>query len=305
MGIQALIEHSARSYLAAGGAIDFSTPPGEPALAGPDSVSWQVFRNPVGLFVGGVAAVILELAEPRVREGVWTHSSFRDQPAERLRRTGMAAMVTVYGARSVAERMTAGIAQVHAGVSGTTPLGASYRASDPELLTWVHATAAFGFLSAFTTLVQPLGPDRCDAFYAEGVPAGRLYGVPAPPASQAEAQACLAAMRTRLEPSPILFEFLDIMRTAPILPPGARLLQNMLVRAAVSLLPVWARERLRLDAHWSLRGREARLLRTAARLAQRLRLDSSPASQACVRLGLPPDHLQAVWAGRPRQNSAR
>jgi uncharacterized protein (DUF2236 family) len=32
----------------------------------PDSVSRCVFKNPLPLFIGGVAAVILELAEPRV-----------------------------------------------------------------------------------------------------------------------------------------------------------------------------------------------------------------------------------------------
>ena len=72
--------------------VDFSAPRGEPALAAPDSVSWQVFKNPVALFIGGVAAVLLELAEPRVRHGVWDHSSFRERPMQRLQRTGLAAM---------------------------------------------------------------------------------------------------------------------------------------------------------------------------------------------------------------------
>ena len=44
--------------------IDFRAPLGEPALVAPDSVSWRVFKNPVALFIGGAAAVLLELAEP-------------------------------------------------------------------------------------------------------------------------------------------------------------------------------------------------------------------------------------------------
>lgn len=51
--------------------IDFALPRGEPALTAPDSISWRIFKNPVALFIGGVAAVILELAEPAVRTGVW------------------------------------------------------------------------------------------------------------------------------------------------------------------------------------------------------------------------------------------
>jgi uncharacterized protein (DUF2236 family) len=50
---------------------DFLRPSGEAALVSPDSVSWRVFKNPLSLFIGGVAAVIMELAEPRVRTGVW------------------------------------------------------------------------------------------------------------------------------------------------------------------------------------------------------------------------------------------
>ena len=59
-------------------AFDFSKPAGEPALAPEDGISWQVFANPVSLFIGGVAAVLLELAEPSVRAGVWDHSASAD-----------------------------------------------------------------------------------------------------------------------------------------------------------------------------------------------------------------------------------
>jgi uncharacterized protein (DUF2236 family) len=79
-------------------AADFLQPPGEAALVSADSVSWRVFKNPLSLFIGGVAAVIMELAEPRVRTGVWEHTTFRINPIGRLQRTGFAAMVTIYGA---------------------------------------------------------------------------------------------------------------------------------------------------------------------------------------------------------------
>ena len=78
-----------------GGAIDFSRPAGEPALGAPNSVAWRIFKNPVTTYIGGVTAVILELAEARVRTGVWKHSGFRKDPLRRLRRTGLAAMVTI------------------------------------------------------------------------------------------------------------------------------------------------------------------------------------------------------------------
>lgn len=297
-GLQERIEVMARDLLQPAGmpAFDFTTPPGEPALAPADSVSWQLFRNPVSLLVGGVTAVTLELAEPRVRSGVWEHSSFRSDPLDRLQRTGLAAMVTVYGARSRAETMIAGVRRAHERVTGLTADGAPYRANDPELLCWVQATAQFGFLEAYAAFVRPVSAVERDLFYAEGAPAALLYGAIGAPRSEAELQAFFASVAPRLEPSPVIGEFLTIMRTAPLLP-GARAVQRLLVRAAVSIVPPDLRRRLGL-ARSGLRPGEAALVRRLARLAGRIRLDSSPAAQASVRLGLPPDHLHARRATR-------
>jgi len=96
---------------------DFLRPAGEAALVSPDSVSWRVCKNPLSLFIGGVAAV-MELAEPRVRTGVWEHTTFRTDPIRRLRRTGLAAIVTIYGARAKAEAMIARIRRMHDRVAG-------------------------------------------------------------------------------------------------------------------------------------------------------------------------------------------
>src|SRR6202045_1042566 len=125
-----------------GRSIDFSWPLGEAALYPPDSLSWRIFKNPVALLIGGITAVILELAEPGVRTGVWEHSSFRKDPIGRLQRTGLAAMVTVYGARSIAEPMIAGIVRRHAAIDGETPAGIRYAANDPRPLGGVDATGA-------------------------------------------------------------------------------------------------------------------------------------------------------------------
>jgi uncharacterized protein (DUF2236 family) len=69
-----ILEASTRALLDRGdrSSIDFSQPTGEAALVSSDSVSWRVFKNPLSLFIGGVTAVVMELAEPRVRTGVWS-----------------------------------------------------------------------------------------------------------------------------------------------------------------------------------------------------------------------------------------
>lgn len=272
---------------------DFTRPAGEPALTAPDSVSWRVFKNPLALFVGGVTAVLLELAEPRVRSGVWDHTTFRSDPLARMRRTGLAAMVTVYGPRSKAEALIAGVGRMHARVSGTTPSGQPYRADEPELLDWVQATASFGFLEAYHAYIAPLSAVEKDRFYAEAIPAARLYGAMGAPASVAAMEVQFDAMRPSLEASPIVFEFLDIVCKAPILPAPLRSVQRALVRAAVAISPPWLIETLGLGPEWRLGPVEARLLRLAGRLADRVALPEIPPAQACRRMGLPTNYLYA------------
>jgi uncharacterized protein (DUF2236 family) len=273
--------------------IDFTRPLGEEALVPSDSVSWRVCKNPVALFIGGVAAVILELAEPAVRAGVWEHSSFRTNPVGRLQRTGLAAMATVYGARSVSEPMIAGVVRMHGRITGETAAGVRYSANDRQLLNWVQATATFGFAEAYSRYVDPLSQAECDGLYREGAPASRLYGALDAPASSGEFGVLFHSMRDRLEPSPIIFQFLKIMSETPAFPRPLIWLQSMLVRAAVDIVPDWMRERLGLTTHYGLRTREKWIVKLAGAASDRIILSESPSVQSCVRLGLPVTHLYA------------
>jgi uncharacterized protein (DUF2236 family) len=267
-----------------GMAFDFSQPAGEPALTPPDGVSWRVFSNPVALFVGGVAAVLLELAEPSVRAGVWDHSGFRRDPVTRLRRTGFAAMMTVYGPRSATEKLIAHVVRMHEHVRGVTADGLPYRANDPRLLDWVHATATFGFTQAYHHYVRPLSAAEKDKAFAEGRPAARLYGAADAPHSWAAWEAMLAHTAPGLEGSTVLAEFMRIMAKAAILPAPLRWLQRLLVRAAVHISPEPVRSLPQLRGH-GLRFGEAALVRALARGATLLPLGDTPPAQAARRLG--------------------
>jgi uncharacterized protein (DUF2236 family) len=293
--LQRYLNGSVDAFLSSqpGSRSDFSRPLREEALVPAHSVSWRVLKNPITLFVGGTAAVILELAEPSVRAGVWEHTSFRKDPLRRLRRTGLAAMISVYGARSIAEPMIGRVVQMHASVEGTTDTGIRYSASDPRLLTWVHATASFGFVEAYRRYVASLSTHDLDEYYREGVPVSRLYGAIGAPLSAAEMQTLIETTRPCLTPSPIIFDFLRIMRETPSLPLPLRWMQPMLLRAAVELIPSRLRDYLGLSANYGLREHERRLTKWAAASADRIVLPASPAVQACLRLGLPMNYLYA------------
>ena len=265
---------------------DFSQPEGEPALAPRDGVSWRVFANPVSLFVGGVAAVLLELSEPSVRSGVWDHSSFARDPGTRLRRTGFAAMMTVYGPRSATEQLIARVVRMHGHVQGATPNGVAYQANDPRLLDWVHATATFGFTEAYHVYARPLSAREKDAAFAEGGPAALLYGATGAPSSWAAWEALLASTAPGLVGSSILADFMRIMGEAPILPGPLRPLQRLLVRAAVEITPEPVRSLPQLRGR-GLRFGEAALVKAMARAAGLLPLGETPPAQAARRLAQP------------------
>lgn len=282
--------------------IDFREPPGEPSLVPPDSPQWRVFRNPIALGIGGVAAVLLEFADARIRSGVWDHSTYKADPIGRSRRTGMAALVGVFGPESAARRLIGGVNRMHRKVSGETPAGESYRALDPELLDWVSATAVWGFLEAYRRFVRPLSAADVARYYADGAPVARLYGVVNPLESDAQFTAMLRELLPRFEPHPICHEFLAIIQSGKAAPAVPKPLHRALGRAAVSLLPGDVRDRLELGREFDLGRADKLALALAGRLADRLRAPASPAWQAAQRLGLPGNFS---WQSPARQQALR
>ena len=198
-------------------------------------------------------------------------------------------MVTIYGARSKAEAMIARVRRMHDGVAGSTPAGKAYCANDPELLNWVQSTAAYGFLQAYHSYVRPLSDVERDRYYAEGSLGASLYRASAP-TSEAALEMRFEAMANQLERSDILFEFLAIMRSAPILPLPLRPVQPLLIRAAADLTPRWVRTIAGLT-DYGLNVWEAGVMRQIGAFADRLVLETNPAVQACRRMQLSANYL--------------
>ncbi|MFT3728240.1 MAG: oxygenase MpaB family protein [Terricaulis sp.] len=277
------------SYL--GWKVDFTGPAGAAAFAGPDSVSWRIFKNPIALGIGGVAAVLLEFADARIRSGVWDHSIYRKDPIGRSQRTGMAAMVGVYGPQDAARRVIQGVTNMHTRVSGDTPKGEHYKALDPELLDWVSATAGYGFFTAYDRFVAKLTMEDERRYYDEGTPVARLYGVQHPLTSNADFFAQMNALLPRFEPHPINREFLDIFANASRETGAPKSLGKAVACAAVSILPPVVRARLELGAEYDLKPLARLTLKALGAVAERVAPPNSPPVEACKRLGLPGDFL--------------
>lgn len=170
------------------------------------------------------------------------------------------------------------------------PDGVTYRANDPRLLNWVQATASFGFIEAYSRYVNTLSRDEQSQAYAEGAAASQLYGTTGAPQSTSEWQSLLRETYPTLESSVIIFEFLEIMRSADVMPSVMRPIQRLLIRAAVDLIPPDLRLKLHLDKD-GLPSAQRLMVRAVGKLADKVPIKGAPPAQASVRMGLDPSFL--------------
>ena len=143
-----------------------------PGLFDEHSITRRINRENI-LLLGGGRALLMQLAHPKVAAGVDEHSDFRANPIRRLRRTIRMTMAIVFGDRETALTAARGVNQVHARVQG-----AGYRALDPDLLLWVHATLADTALVTYEVFVKRLLPREREEFHQEFKLLGELLGIP-------------------------------------------------------------------------------------------------------------------------------
>ncbi len=155
-------------------------------LYGPGSEAWRLNREATILLGAGPRALLLQLAHPLVAEGVDQHSAFREDPWGRLEGTLRSYLRIVYGSLPEARAEIGRLAVLHRRVVGPVrdPEARAvtgtdrYRARDPELSLWVHATLVDSTMVAVDAWLESLSRDRRADFYAETRPIGRAFGIP-------------------------------------------------------------------------------------------------------------------------------
>ena len=152
-------------------------------LVDPASAYWRVNRESF-LLLGGGAALLLQLAHPMVAAGVADHSGFRNEPVKRLYRTIRTMQDIIYEDDRTAFAAARRVKRVHAAVRGqlkeATPVfevGTPYRASDPELLLWVHSTLLITALTTYEEFMPTLSNAERDAYYQSSKPVARVLGL--------------------------------------------------------------------------------------------------------------------------------
>ena len=199
------------------------------------------------MFIGGIRALLLQSLHPLAMAAVAGHSGYRGDPWGRLQRTSYFLAVTTFGRDRDAREAIARVRAIHRRVTGITPDGRPYAASDPHLLTWVHIAEADSFLRAHTRFgTQPLDQAGRDGYVADLARIGAALGVPDPPRTEAELAAAIDRYRPELAGTAQAREAARFLLLSPPLPLVARAPYGVLAAAAVSLLPGWARRPLRL-----------------------------------------------------------
>jgi uncharacterized protein (DUF2236 family) len=199
------------------------------------------------MFIGGIRALLLQSLHPLAMAAVAGHSGYRSDPWGRLQRTSYFLAVTTFGGASDAREAIARVQAVHQQIIGTAPDGRPYAASDPHLLTWVHIAEADSFLRAHARFgASPLDQAGRDGYVADMARIAVELGVPDPPRTEAELVDRIAQYRPELAVTSQAREAARFLLLSPPLPLIARGPYWMLAAGAVSLLPGWARQPLRL-----------------------------------------------------------
>lgn len=224
----------------------YTDPPGDPGLFGPDSAAWYLHGDPL-MLVGGVCALMLQTLHPLAMAGVAEHSDFRERPYARLSRVASFVAATTYGSTEVALSVIEMVKAVHERVVGIAPDGRPYRAGDPELLRWVHVAEVASFVEAHRRYHPwPLRGEDLDRYYAENAVVAELLGATEVPRSRAEVDAYFERVRPELVADEQAREAIRWIQSSKGDSPPERAAYQFLLNAAVDLLPPWARRMLGL-----------------------------------------------------------
>lgn len=238
-----------------------------PRWFGPDDAIRRVHAD-ASMFVGGLTALLLQSWHPLAMAAVAAHSGYRSDPWGRLQRTSTFLAVTTFGTAEHAQQAVDTVRGIHDRVTGTTPDGLPYAASDPHLLRWVHVTEAHAFLTAHQRYgAHPLDAAGCDAYVAQGARVARALGATDVPDTVAGLRATLDAYVPELRGTPEAREAAEFLLARPPVPAAALPPYRVLSAAAIGLLPRAARAPLGLpDRAWL----DATLADAGGRLVTRL-----------------------------------
>ncbi len=151
---------------------------------GPNSMTWKIYREPT-LLLGGVSALLLQIAHPSVAQGVKLFSNFHQEYLYRAQRTFAAMAGFYFGDTALALKTARHLFKMHSMIRGTLTRTIDgqqkvvpFCAKDPELLCWVLATLVHTSLTVYELMHHPLTRDEKKQFFEESKTLAILMGIP-------------------------------------------------------------------------------------------------------------------------------
>jgi uncharacterized protein (DUF2236 family) len=126
------------------------------------------------LLSGGAVAVLLQIANPGVGQGVNEHSNFAYRPVDRLRTTMTYVYCMVYGTVEEKRAIVDMVHRAHQPVKGE-----GYTADDPELQLWVAATLYATALDIYQKVFGTMDEAHADLIYQQYAVLATTLRVPA------------------------------------------------------------------------------------------------------------------------------
>lgn len=217
------------------------------ALFERDSPIRMVHADIIGMMVGGIRGLFLQMLHPHALQGVLDYSNFREDMHGRLSRTAHFITDTTFAHRDVATAAIERVNRIHKSVKGTLPDGTPYAATDPRTLAWVHVAEATSFLAGYMRVTRPDMPGHeQDEYYRQFAVIARALGADPVPTDRREAETVFRELRADLRTSA---EAREVARfVVEIRPQGAPpALQKAVMAEAIALVPPFARSMLGLE----------------------------------------------------------
>jgi len=222
----------------------------EPGLYLPTDAPWIAHAD-LATLVGGIRALLMQALHPGSLAGVRGHSRYKDDPLGRLSGTIRWLTVTTYGSHHAIMGEAGRVNRMHERVKGQyqTAAGKSldYRASDPDLLRWVHIAFMDSFLRShqtYSTRPLPGGADSYIRLWSKSVEPLGLTGVPM---DENSLLAEIARYRSHLTVTAATRETIHWIKNPP-LPAASRPMYALFFRSAVASLPADYQEMMGLRA---------------------------------------------------------
>ncbi|MFF5259588.1 oxygenase MpaB family protein [Actinomadura viridis] len=163
--------------------------PGSAPQAAPDLSVLRLLAAEPAVMLGAGRALLLQVAHPKVAQGVADHSDLRERPLDRLLGTLDFLTIVTFGTPEEAARMGRAIRRAHERITGP-----GYSGNDPDLQVWINATLIDAALYVYENVLRSPGGDLAAAYVDQARYVADVLGCP-PGAQPAD----LAAFRRYMD----------------------------------------------------------------------------------------------------------